>query len=112
MFRNSFKKLDLSDIATILERVNPVFKNAEFDPLNTTILAIDLPFYRKYSFLEVTDHSTMPEKKRLVIYSDDKIEVIDYSNDPIYKTNLAAPIKLNDDNINEYVRFFFRACTR
>ena len=107
MFQDAYTKLDLADVATILDQVNPDFDGAEFDPVETTIMAVDIPFYPGYRFLEIANHSVSPAMERFVIYSMEKFTVLDFSNEPIYALNKEIPITLNDDTTIEYVRFFF-----
>ena len=107
MFQEAYTKLDLAEVATILDQVNPEFDGGEFDPVETTIMAVDMPFYPGYRFLEITNHSVSPAMERFVIYSTEKFTVLDFSNEPIYALNKEIPIALNDDTAIEYVRFFF-----
>lgn len=107
MFQDAYTKLDLAEVATILDQVNPDFDGAEFDPVETTIMAVDIPFYPGYRFLEIANHSVSPAMERFVIYSAEKFTVLNFSNEPIYALNKEIPISLNDDTVIEYVRFFF-----
>jgi hypothetical protein len=107
MFKEAFEKLDLADVATILDQVNPLLEGVQFDPVETTIMALDLPFYEGYRFLDIADHTSMPPLQRFVVYAPGKITVLNFSNEPIYTLNRDLPIKLNEEIIEEYVRFFF-----
>ena len=61
--------------------------------------------------MDMVDHSTEPHKRRFVLIKDNPqdpdIIILNWTNEPIYLLNQKAPIQLNDDNICEYVRFFF-----
>lgn len=107
MFQDAYTKLELAEVATILDQLNPEFDGAEFDPVETTIMAVDMSFYPGYRFLEIENQSVSPAMQRFVIYSPEKFTVLDFSNEPIYALNRESPITLNDDNVIEYVRFFF-----
>ena len=113
MFKNAFQKLELDDVAIILDAVNDHIDGGAFDPVDTTIMAIDVPFYPGYRFLEISDTSLTPARKRFVIIKSKQaniisdVVVLDWTNEPIYILNQKAPIQLNADNIAEYVRFFF-----
>lgn len=107
MFHDAFKKLEMEEVATLLEDINPHFEHAVFDPLQTTILAHDLPFYPGYRFLDIADYSVSPEKRRFVVYKDQDIVILNWSNEPIYALNLKVPIQLTQYNIADYIRFFF-----
>ena len=107
MFQDAFKKLEIEEVATLLEDVNPVFEHTAFDPVQTTILAQDIPFYKGYRFLDIADYSVSPEKRRFVIYKENDIVILNWSNEPIYALNLRVPVTLEKFNICDYIRFFF-----
>ncbi len=107
MYQESYKKLELSEIATILDTLNPEFEGKIFDPLETVILAQESPFYKDLRFLDIADHTIHPPIHRYALYNKDKHIIINFSNEPIYALNLSHPINLTPENIIEYVRFFF-----
>jgi len=108
MFKHAFQKLELSDVATYLDTLNPAFDGEiVFDPVETTILSVDLSFYEGYKFLEISNHSVSPSLQRHVVFSDGKNVVLNYTNVPIYDLNKTVPIVLNDDTVSDYVKFFF-----
>lgn len=107
MFQDAFEKLELAEVATLLDKLNPQFDGAVFDPVETTIMAVNMPFYPGFRFLDIADHSVSPAQQRFVIYSADKVVILDFTNEPIYKLNKDLPVQLNADNIFDYVRFFF-----
>jgi hypothetical protein len=107
MFQEALKKLELSEVATIIDQVNPVLDNIRFDPVETTIMAIDLDFYPGFKFLDISDHTVSPPTRRFALYSMGKVVPLNFSNDPIYELNRDLPIKLNEENVLDYARFFF-----
>lgn len=107
VFRDAFEKLELADVATILDQVNPDFDGVQFDPVETTVMAVDLSFYPGFRFLDIADHTSMPPLQRFVIHSPEKAVVVDFTNEPIYALNKSVPIQLSEENIAEYIRFFF-----
>lgn len=107
MFQDAFEKLELEEVATILDRLDSEFEGVQFDPVETTIMAQDIPFYPGYRFLDIADYTVMPERRRYAVYGKDKFIVLNFSNEPIYAFNKELPIELNEDNIADYVRFFF-----
>lgn len=110
MFDEAFEKLDVDQIALILDEVNKKVEGSIFDPLETTILAIDVPFYPEYRFLDIADHATNPPLRRFALNKKGSHDytIIDWTFQTIYDVNQAAPIALTDENVLEYVRFFFR----
>ncbi len=109
MFNESFIKLEIDEIASIIDVVNKKIDGSIFDPLETTILAIDVPFYPGYRFLNISDHATSPPLQRFVFQKNGTYEfvVIDWTYKTVYLLNKVVPISLNDDNILEYISFFF-----
>lgn len=109
MFDEAFTKLEIDEIASVLDVLNKQVEGSIFDPLETTILAVDVPFYKGYRFLSVADHATNPPLQRFVFQKNDTHDftVIDWTYKTIYDLNKIAPIALDEKNVLEYVRFFF-----
>jgi hypothetical protein len=107
MFREAFEKLDLADVATILDQVNPLMEGITFDPVETVIMAIDVPFYPGHRLLDIADYSSMPASHRHVIYHPKGSVVLNFTNEPIYALNQKTKLKLTESTVTEYVRFFF-----
>ncbi len=109
MFDESFKKLKIDEIAHLLDIINKNIDGSIFDPLETTILAIDVSFYPDYRFLSISDYATNPPLQRFVFQKNatNEFAIIDWTYKTIYSLNQEVPIKLDDKNILEYVRFFF-----
>ena len=109
MFDEAYTKLEIEEVASILDVLNKQVEGSIFDPLETTILSIDVPFYPGYKFLSVADHVTDPPLQRYVFQKDGEHDftIIDWKYDTIYDLNTKVPIKLDDKNVLEYVRFFF-----
>ncbi|HBR68949.1 MAG TPA: hypothetical protein DEA55_06195 [Rhodospirillaceae bacterium] len=107
MFAEAFKKLELAEAATVLDEVNPLLDGTLFDPVEATVMAHDLPFYPGYTFLDIADFSVNPPARRFVIYKRGSATILDWTNGPIYALNKKVPIKLDDETVADYARFFF-----
>jgi len=107
MIQQNFEKLELAEVATVLDRLNPLFQGSVFDPVETTILGAELPFYAGYRLLEIADHTVSPPMQRFVLYGQDSAIVLDFTNAPIYALNKELPLQLNKDTVFDYARFFF-----
>ncbi|MFK7840069.1 MAG: hypothetical protein AB8B83_07025 [Bdellovibrionales bacterium] len=107
MYQEAFTKLELEDIVKLLETYNPLFNGSVFDPVETTIMAQDMPFYPGCRYLDISDHSCVPPIKRFVIDGSNQNIVLDWTNIPIYQLNKDIPINLNEETATDYVRFFF-----
>ncbi|MFP4097802.1 MAG: hypothetical protein ACLFP8_03250 [Alphaproteobacteria bacterium] len=110
MFDEAYTKLELEEIATIIDVLNKKVEGSIFDPLETSILAIDLPFYEGYRFLSIADYATSPPLQRYSFQKNGTMELtlIDWNYKTIQEINNKAPIKLNEDNVIEYIRFYFK----
>ncbi len=109
MFDESYIQLEVDEIAILLDELNKKVDGSIFDPLETTILAIDIPFYPEHRFLNVADHKTHPPLQRYLVQNKTTKEfvIIDWRYQTIYNLNTSAKIALNDKNVLDYVRFFF-----
>lgn len=107
MFADAFTKLEPENAALILERINPLIDGTDYASTTASVLVVDLLFYHGFQFIDISDHTMNPKRQHFVIYSQDVVHVIDYSNEPLYQLNANAPVVINDDTVLEYVRFFF-----
>lgn len=109
MYQDAFSKLEIEETAFILDQINPELEGVVFDPDETMILAAQVPFYKNYRFLDISDEASVPAIHRYVLYKEKAPPVIlNWTNGPIYALNKNAPIKLTKSNIEDYVRFFFK----
>jgi hypothetical protein len=107
MYQDAFTKLELAEVTSILERLNPEFDGTVFKAEETTIMAQDISFYPGYRLLDIADHTNVPIMSRFVIYGDDQFVVLNFSNETIYGFNKALPVHLDESNVLDYARFFF-----
>ncbi|MCF8495038.1 MAG: hypothetical protein K9G62_00040 [Alphaproteobacteria bacterium] len=107
MFRDAYQRLDLSQIAAVLEDVNSALSGFSFDPVETEILSVDIPFYPGFSFFEVSSTAPGSTLSCYAVRKPGKAIVLDFTNVPVYALNKTAPLRLEEENVGEYVRFFF-----
>lgn len=107
MFQDVFTKLELEDVAIILDQLNPDFDGIDFDPVNTVIMSVDMPFYPGWRFLDIVEESGGKKVQRFVVYHPENYYILNFTNEPIYKMNQEIPLTLTLDNVCDYVRFFF-----
>lgn len=108
MSEENFIPLELDDIALALDQINPLLDGSHYDPIQTRILAADLPFYHGYQLFDISDHTTHPVRHHYAVYSHGDPHILNFTNDCIYKLNKHIPIQLDENNVYEYVIFFFR----
>jgi hypothetical protein len=107
MFSDAMTKLDPLETGILLQELNPKIEGSPYRPDQTVILAMDMPFYPGYRFLELSDHSIMPARRTPLVYGPYGVTPLDWTNAPIYQLNETVPIALNEKTIGYYVRFFF-----
>lgn len=107
MFREAFEKVELEEAALILEELNGLFDTQDFDPLETIVMTVNVPFYPGYKLADVADYAQNPVRRRYALYKPGGSLVLEFTNEPIYKLNTDLPIDLTEDNVHEYVAFFF-----
>lgn len=107
MFQDAYIKLDRLEVEELLERTKKSFDGVSFNPDNTVVMSREMSFYDGYRFYDLADHSHMPPARRFIMVKDDEVTVLDFTNMPIYSLNSKVPIRLNRDNVKDYVRFFF-----
>jgi hypothetical protein len=102
------RQLSKREAASVLKAVNPAIDLADFDSGDCLIYSKNLDFYPGYRLLDINSRAGDPVQRVFVIYCDDeRFEVLDWSNKPIYRLNDQVPIKLDRDNVHDYVRMFF-----
>lgn len=107
MFSNAFVKLDKDEARTLATEVNPSFKDGKFNEDTVTVLAQDMSFYPGCRFLDIADFSVVPTVRKFVVFRPGDAVVLNWTNEPIYRLNERVPVKLDNDNVADYVRFFF-----
>ncbi len=107
MFKDAFIKLEPAQAARMVELINPAL-DTKFDPNNVTVMIYNLPFYAGYFLAEISRHDQNPPITRLAICNDKgAVHVLNWTNAPIFDLNRKVPIRLDEENMADYVRFFF-----
>ncbi|MBI1215744.1 MAG: hypothetical protein GC185_07995 [Alphaproteobacteria bacterium] len=102
-----WQKLDPERAARVLSDINPYLEPVPFSEGETTVRMQRLPFYKDYTFYELTDLSAVPGARKYALCKPGDVNVVNWTNQTIYETNEKAPIALNDDSVVDYVKFFF-----
>ncbi len=107
MFKDAFIKLDAAQSQKMVEKLNPHL-DLQFEPATTTAMIHNLSFYENHFLVELARHDRHPPIVRNAVCTDKgAITVLNWTNEPIHALNKAAPIRLQDDSMMDYVRFFF-----
>ena len=107
MYHITWTDVDEEDVPRLLADINQEMEDGGFDPSETTIQRHELPFYADLELMLVTDESADPVLEKKVLYSEDKVYILNWTNQPIYTANEEAPIMVNEDLAPLYSKFFF-----
>lgn len=90
-----------------LDKVGTIDGKHQTSPETTDIAWRQLPFYKQVALVRLRDSNWDPVKLN-VYYLTYKGELtrLDGTSPPIHQINAEAPIKLTEDNILDYLRFF------
>jgi hypothetical protein len=102
-----WQKLDSEKTARILTEVSRALGPVAFNGAATTVRSQKPSFWRGFELLEITDLSTVPPARKFAVWKPGEARVIDWTNRPIYETNEAAPLHLDNRTVVDYVKFFF-----
>lgn len=106
-----FQEAKDAEAKALIDAVNPHLDISPFQEKASRILKRTLPFYKNSILVEMTDHKDkQPRQIASVIQKNDGehgVYILDWSNESIYALNQKLDLSLNNDNIADYVRFFF-----
>jgi hypothetical protein len=113
IFHKDFKRLPTNDLSIIWPQVQKYF--SELPDLNQDLVVFgrDVAFYPDYKILEIASQQTLPATVHYVLYHKEKNHFVrlDWSIDAILSLNQIAPLNLNDDNILDYVEYYYMTTT-
>lgn len=95
------------ELEGFLDQVTPIDGKYKTSPQTAKVSWRPLPFYERVVLIRVRDESWTP--KNLNIYYlalDGALFRLNGTSPPIHEVNAKAPIKLNEQNILDYLRFF------
>ncbi len=102
-----WQKLDAKAAEGLLQEINPEIKPVSFNPEMTIIRRCRLPFYKDHVLLELTDLSHVTAARKYALHKSGDVNIINWTNQPIYRVNEEAPVRLTEENVSAYVKFFF-----
>ncbi len=89
-----------------LSQVNPVDGKFKTSP-QTEVSWRSLPFYERVVLIRLRDPSWTPQNLNLYFLTlDGNLFRLNGTSPPIHEVNAQAPIKITDDNVLDYLRFF------
>lgn len=95
------------ELAGFLEQINPIDGKYKVSGESTEVAWRPLPFYDSVALVRVREPS-WSNKKLVVYYLTDQGNLfrLNGTSPPIHEVNAKAPVKVTEENVLEYLRFF------
>lgn len=104
---NSWNPVQGDELAGFLEQINPVDDKYRVSPESTQVHWRMLPFYDSVALIRVRDQN-WANKKLCIYYLTDQGNLfrLNGTSPPIHEVNAKAPIRVDESNVLDYLRFF------
>ncbi len=89
--------------AAIIAEIKPMLEAKNMDLNALELRSSSVSWYDEYKFYILQDH----EQTRYMLYKSGDAELLNWTNEIIYRVNDKAPIKLDRKNVIAYAKFFF-----
>jgi len=95
------------ELAGFLEQINPIDGKYRVAPETTQVHWRMLPFYENVALIRVKDPNWVNKKLNSYYLTDQgNLFRLNGTSPPIHEVNAKAPVKVNQENVLEYLRFF------
>ena len=96
-----------AELAGFLEQINPIDGKYRVSAESTQVHWRQLPFYDSVALIRVKDPNWVNQKLNIFYLTDQGNPFrLNGTSPPIHEVNAKAPIKVNEQNVLEYLRFF------
>lgn len=104
---NNWIPVEGDELTGFLDQVNPIGGKYKVSPATTKVEYRMLPFYDQVAMIRVKDPAWTP-KNLFIYYLTDQGNLywLNGTSPPIHEVNAKAPVKITDDNVLEYLKFF------
>lgn len=104
---NNWNAVSGDELAGFLDQINPIDGKHKVSATSTQVSWRMLPFYDSIALVKVHDPN-WTNKKMDVYYLTDQGNLfrLNGTSPPIHEVNAKAPIKVTEENVLEYLRFF------
>lgn len=102
----TFSPLDAPSATDLLADAAGALGGVQLPPERTTVTMAQAPFYDDYALYGVRDEASQPPNVRYLLRKPGDAVLLDWTNVPIYAVNERAPVRIEDDTIASYVKFF------
>ncbi len=104
---NNWVPVEGEELAGFLDQVNPIGGKYRVSPATTRVEYRMLPFYDQVAMIRVKDPSWTPANLFIYYLTDQgNLYWLNGTSPPIHEVNAKAPVKITDDNVLEYLKFF------
>lgn len=95
------------ELTGFLDQVNPVGNKYKVSAETTLVEWRMLPFYEQVALIRVKDPAWTPRNLFIYYLTDQgNLYWLNGTSPPIHEINAKAPVKITEDNVLEYLRFF------
>lgn len=95
------------ELAGFLEKVNPIGGKYKVSAGTTKVDYRMLPFYDQVAMIRVKDPAWTPANLYIYYLTDQgNLYWLNGTSPPIHEINSKAPVKITDDNVIDYLKFF------
>lgn len=104
---NRWNPVQGEELVGFLEQINPIGDKYRVNPETTSVSWCTLPFYEQVALIRVKDPAWTP-KNLFIYYLTDQGNLywLNGTSPPIHEVNAKAPIRVTEENVLDYLRFF------
>lgn len=96
-----------AELTGFLEQINPIDGKYKTSAETTEVAWRTLPFYESVALVRVRDSKWVNKNLNIYYLTDaGNLFRLNGTSPPIHEINAKAPIKVNEDNVLDYLRFF------
>ncbi len=104
---NQWIPVEGDELAGFLDQVNPIGGKFKVSPTSTKVDYRMLPFYDQVAMIRVKDPAWTPANLYIYYLTDQgNLYWLNGTSPPIHEVNAKAPVKITEENVLEYLRFF------
>lgn len=104
---NNWNPVEGEELVGFLEQVNPIGDKYKVSAQTTQVGWRMLPFYDSVALIRVKDPSWTPRNLFIYYLTDaGNLFWLNGTSPPIHEVNAKAPVKITEENVLDYLRFF------
>lgn len=104
---NGWNPVSGEELEGFLEQVSPIDGKYKTSSQTTKVAWRSLPFYDQVALIRVSDSSWAPQSLNIYYLTlEGNLYRLNGTSPPIHEVNAAAPIRVTEDNVLDYLRFF------